>query len=94
VCPSPITGDSLSPTRSPLQPFGFGVQYVFPLGHLAIVVLSSALHRPWAVRSFSFVEGSLLKGFFAPVRLYVGFLRVWLSYGFLPISLGWWLVCG
>jgi len=26
VCRSPITGDSPSPTRSPLQPFGFGVQ--------------------------------------------------------------------
>jgi len=34
------------------------------------------------------------EGFFAPVHLYVGFLRVWLSYAFLPISLGWWLMGG
>jgi len=52
------------------------------------------LRRPWAVRFFSFVLGSLLKGFFAPVHLYVGFLGVWLSYAFLPMSLGCWLVCG
>jgi len=54
----------------------------------ATVVLSLRLRGPWAVRFFSFVLGGLLKGFFAPVHLYVGFLRVWLSYAFLPISLG------
>ena len=64
------------------------------LRHQATVVLSSLLRRPWAARFFSFVLGSLLKGFFAPVHLYVGFLRVWLSYAFLPFSLGWWLVRG
>jgi len=37
--------------------------------------------------------GPLLKGFFAPVPLYVGFLRIWLSYAFLPVGLGWRLVC-
>jgi len=94
VCCSPITGDSPSRTRSPLQPFGLRVQYLFPFGHPAIVVLSFPRCRPWAVRFVSCFLGSLLKGFFAPVRLYVGFLRVWLSYAFLPISLGWWLVCG
>ena len=78
----------------PCSPCGFGVQYVFPLVQPATVVLSLPLRRPWAVRFFSFVEGSLLKGFFAPVRFWVGFLRVWLSYAFLPLSLGWWLVCG
>jgi len=93
-CRLPITGDSPSPIGSPLQPFGLGVQYVFPLGHPALVVLSFPRRRPWAVRFFSFVLGSLLKAFFALVRLYIGFLRVWLSYAFLPISLGWWLVCG
>ena len=72
------------------KPLGSG----YSLRHQATVVLSSPLRRPWAVRFFSFVLGSLLKGFFAPVHLYVGFLRVWLSYAFLPISLGWWLVCG
>jgi len=36
----------------------------------------------------------MLKGFLAPVHLYIGFLRVGLSYAFLPIGLGWWLVCG
>jgi len=64
------------------------------LRHQATVVLSFPLRRPWAVRIFPFVLGSLLKGFFAPVHPFVGFLRAWLSYAFLPISLGWWLVCG
>ena len=52
------------------------------------------LRRPWALRFLSVVLGSLLKRFFAPVHLYDGFLRVWLSYAFLPITPGWWLVCG
>jgi len=77
----------------PCSPLGFGVQYVFPLGHAAICSFILPLRRPWAVRFFSFVLGGLPKGFFAPVHLYVGFLRVWLSYAFLPISLCWWLVC-
>ena len=59
----------------------------------ATVVLCFPLRRPCAARFFSFVEGSLLKGFFRRVHLYVGFLRVWLSNAFLPISLGWWLMC-
>jgi len=77
----------------PCRPLGLGSSTIL-LGHPATVVLSFPLRQPWAVRFFSFVYGSLLKGFFAPVHLYVGFLRVWLSYTFLPISLGWWLVCG
>ena len=59
----------------PCSPLGFGVQYVFPLGHPATVVLSSPLRRPWAVRFFSFVLGGLLKGFLAPVHFFVDCLR-------------------
>ena len=77
-------------TRLAPKPLGSGSF----LRQQATVVLSCPLRRPWAVRFFSFVVGGLLKGFFAPVRLYVGFLRVWHSYAFLPIGLGWWLVCG
>ena len=60
----------------------------------ATVVLFLPRRRSWAITIFSFVQGGLLKGFFAPLHLYVGFLHVWLSYAFLPISLGWWLACG
>jgi len=94
VCRSPNTGDSPSPTRSPLQPFRVCGSVRFSVrapGNSSFILL---LRRRWAVRFFSFVLGSLLKGFFAPVHLYVGFLHVWLSYAFLPISLGWWLVGG
>jgi len=77
----------------PCSPLGLGFSTISvrATGNSSFILL---LRRPGAARFFSFVWGSLLKGFFAPVHLYVGFLRVWLSCAFLPISLGWWLVCG
>ena len=67
---------SLPVTRLAPKPLGSANS----LRQQATVVISSPLRRPWAVRLFSIVLGSLLKGFFAPVRLYVGFL---LGYSFL-----------
>jgi len=43
-----------SPAR-PCSPYGFEVQYDFPLEQPATGVLSFPLGRPWAVRFFSFV---------------------------------------
>ena len=60
----------------PLNRFGRGTSFRHP----ATVVLASLLVGTCAVYILSFVSGSLLKGFFAPVRLYVGFL---LGYSFL-----------
>jgi len=87
---APIDGHSTRATALPRSPAGQG-NCIRHSGQSSFIL---PLCRPWAVRFFSFVLGGLLKGFLAPVRLYVGFLRVWLSYAFLPISLGWWLVCG
>jgi len=73
---APITGHPAGVNALPLNPFGRGISFWYP----ATVVLALIFVGACAVQILSFVLGSLLKGFFAPVRLYVGFL---LGYSFL-----------
>jgi len=73
---SPITGRPARVNALLLSRFGRGIS----VRHPAIVVLAFLFVGACAVQILSFVLGGLPKGFFAPVRLYVGFL---LGYSFL-----------
>ena len=85
---SPITGHPARVNALPLSRFGRGISFRHP----ATVVLALLFVGACAVQILSFVLGSLLKGFFAPVRLYVGFL---LGYSFLCSPPHWFrLVAG
>jgi len=66
----PITGQSARVTPCPLAYVGWGISVLAP-GNSSF---SPPLRRDLVPKILSFVLGSLLKGFFAPVRFYVGFL--------------------